>query len=70
MNNDGRHLRDASLGDSLERILRPKKTPTRREKLNLPDEVPTPPSTPLSVSPPRKKSKKPKKKSLIALDLF
>ena len=68
MNNDGRHLRDASLGDSLERILHPKKTPTRRERLNLPDEVPTPPSTPPSVSPPRKKSNKPKKKTLRFID--
>ena len=70
MNNNGRHFRDVSLGDSLERILQPKKTPKGRERFNLPDEAPMPPSTPPSVSPPRKKSKKPKKKSLIALDLF
>ena len=50
---DGRSWRDVSLGDTLEEMLRPKMPPTRRERLNLPDDVPTPPpSPPSSPSPP------------------
>ena len=36
----------------LEKLLQPKKVPTRREKLNLLDDIPTPPSTPPSDSSP------------------
>lgn len=50
---DGRPWRDVSLGDSIEDILKPKRGPTRREKLNLPDDVITPPSSPSTPSPPR-----------------
>ena len=45
---DGRSWRDVSLGDTLEEMLRPKMPPTRRERLNLPDDVPTPPPSPPS----------------------
>ena len=65
---DGRPWRDVSLGDTLESILKPKRTPTRREKLNLPDDVPTPPSSPASSpSPPplRPATRKSKRNLLI-----
>ena len=50
---DGRSFRDVSLGDTIENFLKPKRAPTRREKLGLADGVPTPPSSPTSdTSPP------------------
>ena len=56
LTDDGRPWRDISLGDTLEEILRPKTAPTRRERMNLPEEVPMPPSYPCSsptLPPPR-----------------
>ena len=37
---DGKSWRNVSLGDTLEEILLPKRPLTRRERMNLPDEVP------------------------------
>ena len=49
---DGRSWSDVSLGDTLEEALRPKMPTTRRERTNLPDDVPTPPPSPPSSSSP------------------
>ena len=38
---DGKSWQDVSLGDTLEEILLPKRPLARRERMNLPDEVPT-----------------------------
>ena len=68
---DGRSFRDVSLGDTLEELLRLKCALTRRELLNLPDEVPTPPSTPPSdpsPPPPPKRTLRKKKKITNLID--
>ena len=65
---DGKSWRDVSLGDTLEEILLPKRPLTRRERMNLPDEVSTPPSSPCSSpSPPKLQpaTRKSRKRNLI-----
>ena len=65
---DGKSWQDVSLGDTHEEILLPKRPLTRRERMNLPDEVPNPPTSPCSSpSPPklRPARMKSRKKNLI-----
>ena len=65
---DGKSWQDVSLGDTLEEILLPKRPLTRRERMNLPDEVSTPPSSPCSLpSPPKLQpaTRKSRKRNLI-----
>ena len=70
---DEKSWRDVSLGDTLEEILLPKRPLTRRERMNLPDEVSTPPSSPCSLpSPPKLQpaTRKSRKRNLINWSLY
>ena len=70
---DGKSWRDVSLGDTLEEILLPKRPLTRRERMNLPDEVSAPPSSPCSSpSPPKLQpaTRKSRKRNLINWSLY